>query len=547
MFGTGMKFVLSAGVISLAALCFGESNGNGMDDNRVAEIKTRLASATPFKPYCLGNVYPYETMKGVALLGRTPSRHSRDISKSALGIGFETLDRGSFDPEWTYELLGQTGVKWARCGTGWMKCEPEKGRFDFAWLDRIVDSLRAQGIEPWFQLGWGHPEYTPCAKFDAEIAQAKQTNGKVYGWARGYVGEAPWYHGEEAMAGWKRFVRALARHFKGRVRVWEVWNEPGAFWREDNKVAWRKYGVSKAARDFAAFMRETAAVVRGEIPDARMSFDLARLSSGWVPALSKARIGEFIDIYSYHGYEPYPEAALDSMFEQLRTLFRRPDGTPLEIWQGESGRSTGKANNGVILPTEYSQARFIARRVTTDIAHGAAVSSIFTASDFICYYADGRDQYYGVLNGKTRKPKHGWYTLQCLGWLLDGLERAPENFVYFSTGTNKQFIDHLPYAAVKTACFKRKGVPVFAVWQPQHVELNTPPVCGRIQFVTGENVGAFKNPVIIDPVRCEVWDISGLLNGAEAAKDNGLGIEEIKPFYALDYPLFITDLSVFNN
>ena len=54
-----------------------------------------------------------------------------------------------------------------------------------------------------------------------------------------------------------------------------------------------------------------------------------------------------------------------------------------------------------------------------------------------------------------------------------------------------------------------------------------------------------KNPVIIDPVRCEVWDISGLLNGTEAAKDNGLGIEEVKPFYALDYPLFITDLSAF--
>ena len=276
-----------------------------------------------------------------------------------------------------------------------------------------------------------------------------------------------------------------------------------------------------------------------------MSFDLARLSSGWVPALANAGIGEFIDIYNYHGYEPYPEAALDSMFAQLRTLFRRPDGKPLEIWQGESGRSTGRANNGVILPSEFAQARFIARRVTTDIAHGAAVTSIFTASDFVNYYPDGRTQYYGVLDAEKRKPKHGWHTLQCMGWLLDGLELAPENFVYFSTGTNKQFIDHLPYAAVKTACFKRKGVPVFAVWQPQHVELNTPPVRGRVQFVAGENTGVFKNPVIIDPVRCEVWDISGLLNGKDAAKDNGLGIETICPFFALDYPLFITDLSAF--
>ena len=33
--------------------------------------------------------------------------------------------------------------------------------------------------------------------------------------------------------------------------------------------------------------------------------------------------------------------------------------------------------------------------------------------------------------------------------------------------------------------------------------------------------------------------------GKEAEKDNGLGIETICPFFALDYPLFITDLSAF--
>ena len=61
-----------------------------------------------------GTESPYATMTGVKWLGRTPTRRSRDISASALGIGFETLDRETFDPKWTFKPLGEAGVKWAR-------------------------------------------------------------------------------------------------------------------------------------------------------------------------------------------------------------------------------------------------------------------------------------------------------------------------------------------------------------------------------------------------------------------------------------------------
>lgn len=74
-------------------------------------------------------------------------------------------------------------------------------------------------------------------------------------WARGYVGEAACYHGEKAMAGWQAYVRAIAAHFKGSVKVWEVWNEPEWFFRDRGQVANNVHGVSKAARDFTAFVR----------------------------------------------------------------------------------------------------------------------------------------------------------------------------------------------------------------------------------------------------------------------------------------------------
>jgi len=86
------------------------------------------------------------------VLGKVKPRPGRQIAASPLGIGFETLDRRMFQPERTYEHLARLGVKWARVQTGWCRCETEKGRFDFAWLDEIVDALIGIGVQPWFNL-----------------------------------------------------------------------------------------------------------------------------------------------------------------------------------------------------------------------------------------------------------------------------------------------------------------------------------------------------------------------------------------------------------
>ena len=50
---------------------------------------------------------PMEYISGVRLLGNMPRRRSIDIPRSPLGIGFETLDRDTFDPAATYDLLGK--------------------------------------------------------------------------------------------------------------------------------------------------------------------------------------------------------------------------------------------------------------------------------------------------------------------------------------------------------------------------------------------------------------------------------------------------------
>ena len=39
---------------------------------------------------------------GAELLGRLPSKKSIDVNHSILGVGFETLDRDTFDPRKTF-------------------------------------------------------------------------------------------------------------------------------------------------------------------------------------------------------------------------------------------------------------------------------------------------------------------------------------------------------------------------------------------------------------------------------------------------------------
>ena len=96
-------------------------------------------------------------------IGQIKPKKSIDIQKSKIGIGFEKLDRYAFEPEKAYPFVAQTGVKYARIQSGWMRTEQEKGVYDFAWLDDIVDNLIAIGVEPWINLCYGNPIYTPWA------------------------------------------------------------------------------------------------------------------------------------------------------------------------------------------------------------------------------------------------------------------------------------------------------------------------------------------------------------------------------------------------
>lgn len=84
------------------------------------------------------------------------------------------MDRNVFDPTKAYDPVAEIGVKWVRIQSGWQRTEQEKGIYDFAWLDDIVDNLLKRGLKPWMCLCYGNELYDE-RDFDLLYGSLKRT------------------------------------------------------------------------------------------------------------------------------------------------------------------------------------------------------------------------------------------------------------------------------------------------------------------------------------------------------------------------------------
>jgi hypothetical protein len=105
--------------------------------------------------------------------------------------------------------LGAAGLRTVRIDLGWSSLEPKRRRIS-AWhvrlADRCVNLARANGMDVLVTLMW-----TP-------------------GWANGGRGATV---PPRRLSDFAWFARWAARHFRGRVTAWEIWNEPNlaSFWK----------------------------------------------------------------------------------------------------------------------------------------------------------------------------------------------------------------------------------------------------------------------------------------------------------------------------
>lgn len=368
---------------------------------------------------------------GLRRTGTLRPRGSREIASSHFMIDCGTIDRDFVDFEEIKDYLEPLGLKKARIQAGWAKCERVKGRYDFAWLDRIVDWLRKNGIGVYLELSYGNPLY--------EGAGGPSLGGGLPS-------------SKEGLAAWDRWVEAVARHFAGRVDEWEIWNEPDK--HDPQKVVALHIRSARILKSVDRFAHLNAFAFADSWADEK---SVARAKS--FLSLLGADSGLF-ETLSIHAYMPNPDWAYPNLFPSRQRILDEL-GIEMKIRQGESGAPSDwlqELNLRGRAWTEVSQAKWDMRRMIGDVGNGYE-SDVFHICDMV--YNDDRFHRInkkGLLraNGDKRviQVKKAYYAVQNVASVFDD-EVVPVQNPVFRT-------DDLSISAYQ---FMRRGsLPMFCFW-----------------------------------------------------------------------------------
>lgn len=281
------------------------------------------------------------------VVGRIAPVQSDLNEASFWSVGSETLDRDFAEFENYRKYMKDTGVGYARLQSGWAKTEKVKGQYDFEWFDAHVDGLIAEGIHPWVCLCYSNTLYSE------------------YG-SRNLFPDGP------VMDAWLDYVKACVARYKGKVKMWEIWNEPDL-----NKGPYDQY---------ANLFVSTAKVIREVDPEAKIAaFGACLPDKPYVrqalELIDKAGGMKYMDYVTYHAYKEVPESIIPGI-EELRKWLSEYD-CQTGILQGETG-CPGRLEYTHALKnrewSEYSQAKWDLRQALTHFGMGVPYS-FFTMVD----------------------------------------------------------------------------------------------------------------------------------------------------------------------
>lgn len=406
-------------------------------------------------------------MHGIKKIGHVVPKKSSEIAESRFGIGLEKLDRNLYNPEPAYDPLAEIGVKYVRIQSGWARTEKEEGSYDFTWLDSIVDNLVSRGMIPWICLCYGNPIYTESAKG-----------------VRGAIGCPPIFSEREEQA-WDKYVEACVGRYRGKVNMYEVWNEP------DGQHCWR-HGVN--AGEYGRFVRRTSAAIRRADPDAKVlagSFFSAKSVEFLYTFLKELEPGD-IDYITYHQYQFRVDTGIEAYARAIKSVLSGFD-PGIGIIQGETGAQSRFSRQGALNSAEWTerkQAKFLLRKMMIDLKTDVLFTSYFTSVDVFENIIDesgtiSEDYYgfFGVLGEKFDKDgrpigeyykKDSYTAYQSLCATLSGKVSREELPLVFEPGYSSAIgrNDDNPYeisSDIIRQGFRNEGGAAFVYWSAKDI------------------------------------------------------------------------------
>ena len=400
-------------------------------------------------------------------------RHNGE-GNSLWSVGCETVDRDFTVFSEYKDWIGGTGAGYARMQSGWAKTEKVRGVYDFAWIDEMVDGVLAQGVCPWISLGYANPIYA---------------NGEV-------DLNAAIFDDEDTMQGWLNYVREVVTRYKGKVTMYEIWNEPNGG-KDPEK-----------ARKYANLFIRTAELIRKHDPQVGIAgLALAGTHTNFtrnvledIKAAGKLHL---MDYATFHPYEKDPDVTVDSI--KVLTGLIHSYSKDIKMLQGENGCPACLQYAFALSKyewTEYSQAKWYLRRMATDFSLGIP-SNIFTMVDVkYRHTVNYKGLLHTNLNGEVVWARPAYYAVSHMASLLTPHMKADGELAY-KTPSKKS----LSVLAVSKDG-RRVGV---LVWQKGEIPSDS--ISQEKLDLTVSGL-ALKDPVWVEPVTgriCELekWSVKG--------------------------------------
>lgn len=220
-------------------------------------------------------------------------------------------------------LLKTNGIHYLRIAFAWEAMEPQRGQFDWSFWDdyvRIANELDIQLIP--------YVCYTPE-------------------WAASKSGQDFWRSPPRDPAAFGEFMYQIASHYKGRMRTWELWNEP------DNQEYW-----TGSVQQFADLIRAGSSAVRRADPNVKVVLGgLAWNLSFLEKLLQEPGMATNFDIVNLHSYletwSPNPAEATENQVLAADRLLRDAHAEK-PLWLAEVGYSNYRSNN-YVSPSYHSR------------------------------------------------------------------------------------------------------------------------------------------------------------------------------------------------
>ena len=204
----------------------------------------------------------------------------------------------------------EAGIRWLREDFRFSRiCRDAVDTYYFEDYDKLLEKAEKNGIRvlPILQA------------YDNELAQHRPDLVPIY------------EHPEE----WRRFVRATVAHYRGKLRHWEIWNEPdGGFWKPAPDASQYVRLLKIAYEEIKKIDTANRVIIGG----------LISWNAEYMQSLYNAGAKGYFDAVAVHPYHLGPDANPQVAWEytDFRKVLASNGQQDIEIWITESGGTSFK-------------------------------------------------------------------------------------------------------------------------------------------------------------------------------------------------------------